>query len=180
MPVNGNNAISGSIQNSSNPQSIFVRIEDINSGCMAYTNFNLVVNPKPNIANPTPIALCDDNVADGSTQIDLTQANNQITQGNPSLNVTYHFTQNDADNGVNAIPSPYVNTLQTEQLFVRVIDTNTGCSTTTTIDIIVLDRPVVNHNLPPLNACDNNDDGFAFFDLTQVIPDLLQGLTGID
>ncbi|MCK0108970.1 T9SS type B sorting domain-containing protein [Flavobacteriaceae bacterium S0825] len=176
---NNVNAILVPIQNTVNPQPIFVRIEDINSGCMAYTNFNLVVNPLPNIVDPTPIRLCDDAIADGSTQIDLTQADNEITQGNPNLNVTYHFTQNDADNGINAIPSPYVNTQQSEQLFVRVIDTNTGCVSTTDIFIIVQDRPVVNHNLPPINACDNDDDGFAFFDLTEVIPDLLQGLTGV-
>ena len=176
---NNTNAILAPIQNTLSPQPIFVRIEDVNSGCMAYASFNLVVNPLPNIVNPIPIKLCDDNIADGSTQIDLTQADNQITQGNPNLNVTYHYTQNDADNGANAIPSPYVNTLQSEQLFVRVVDTNTSCSTTTTIEIIVMDRPVVNHNLPPLNACDNDDDGFAFFDLTEVIPDLLQGLTGV-
>lgn len=176
---NNTNAILAPIQNTSNPQPVFVRIEDANGGCMAYTNFNLVVNPLPNIVDPTPIRLCDDAVADGSTQIDLTQADNQITQGNPALSVTYHFSQIDADNGINAIPSPYVNTVQSEQLFVRVIDTNTGCANTTDIHIIVLDRPNVNANLPPLNACDNDDDGFAFFDLTQVIPDLLQGLTGV-
>jgi len=176
---NNINPIIAPIQNTINPQSIFVRIEDMNSGCMAYTNFNLIVNSLPQIINPTPIKLCDDAVADGSTQIDLTQADNQITQGNPNLIVSYHFTQNDADYGINAIPSPYVNTLQSEQLFVRVINSNTGCINTTTLVIIVMDRPVVNHNLPPLNACDNDDDGFAFFDLTEVIPDLLQGLTGV-
>ncbi|TJY32851.1 T9SS type B sorting domain-containing protein [Pontimicrobium aquaticum] len=176
---NNVNPITNPIQNTSNPQSIFVRVEDIDSGCMAYTNFNLVVNPLPNIVNPTPIKLCDDAIADGSTQIDLTQADNQITQGNPNLVVTYHYTQNDANSGINAIPSPYVNTQQSEQLFVRVANTNTDCATTTTIDVIVMDRPTVNHNLPPLNACDSDDDGFAFFDLTEVIPDLLQGLTGV-
>ena len=176
---NNANAITAPIQNTTNPQTIFVRIEDINSGCMAYTNFNIAVNPLPNIVDPAPIVLCDDAVADGSTQIDLTQADNEITQGNPALSVTYHFSQIDADSGINAIPSPYVNTLQSEQLFVRVVNTNTGCVKTTNINIDILDRPVVNPNLPPLNACDNDDDGFAFFDLTQVIPDLLQGLTGV-
>jgi len=176
---NNTNAILTPIQNTINPQPIFVRIEDINSGCMAYTSFNLVVNPLPNIVNPTPIVLCDDTVADGSTQIDLTQADSEITQGNPALSVTYHLSQIDADNGINAIPSPYVNTLQSEELFVRVINTNTGCVNTTNINITVLDRPIVNPNLPPINACDNDDDGFAFFDLTAIVPDLLQGLTGV-
>ncbi|MCF6295554.1 MAG: T9SS type B sorting domain-containing protein [Flavobacteriaceae bacterium] len=176
---NNTNAITNPIQNSSNPQTIYVRIEDTNGGCLAYTNFNLVVNPLPQITAPTPIVVCDDAIADGSTQIDLTQADAEITQGDTNLIVSYHYTQNDADNGNNPIPSPYVNTLPNEQLFVRVQDSTTDCYSTTTISITVLDRPNVNINIPPLNACDSDNDGFAFFDLTTVISDILQGLTGV-
>jgi len=176
---NNLNAITNPIQNTTNPQTIYVRIEDLDSGCMAYANFRLVVNKLPQINSPTPITICDDSISDGSTTIDLTQSDFQITSGNPNLNVTYHFTQNEADTGINAIPSPYVNTLQNELLFVRVINANTGCVNTTTINISVLDRPVINSNIPPLNACDGDDDGFANFDLTQVLPNLLGGLTGV-
>ncbi len=51
---------------------------------------------------PTPI--------DGSTIFNLSLADAKITQGNGSLSVTYHYTQIDADAGINAIPQPYVNT----------------------------------------------------------------------
>ncbi len=176
---NNANAITTPIQNSSNPQTIYVRIEDTNGGCLAYTNFNLVVNPLPQITAPTPIVVCDDAIADGSTQIDLAQADAEITQGDTNLIVSYHYTQNEAITGNNPIPSPYVNTLPNEQLFVRVQDSTTGCYTTTTISITVLDSPNVNANIPPLNACDSDNDGFAFFDLTTVISDILQGLTGV-
>jgi gliding motility-associated-like protein len=176
---NNTNAITNPIQNSSNPQTIYVRIEDTNGGCLAYTSFNLVVNQLPQIIPPTPIVVCDDTIADGSTQIDLTQSDAEITQGNANLIVSYHYTQNEAENSINPIPSPYVNTLPNEQLFIRVQDSTTGCYTTTTINITVLDRPNVNANIPPLNACDSDDDGFAFFDLTTVISDILQGLTGV-
>lgn len=176
---NNINPIIGPIQNTSNPQTIFVRVEDINSGCMAYANFNLIVNPLPQIVIPTPLTECDGVVSDGYAQFDLTQADNEITQGNPNLNVSYHYSQNEADNGINPIPSPYVNTLPTEQLFVRIIDVNTGCVNTTTITLEVLDNPVVNADIEPLDACDSDDDGFAFFDLTSVIVDILQGLTNV-
>ena len=36
---NGNNPILTSIQNTSNPQIIFVRIEDIDNGCLAFLTF---------------------------------------------------------------------------------------------------------------------------------------------
>ena len=177
---NNINPITTPIQNNSSPQPIFIRVEDINSGCMAYSSFNLVVNPLPQIVQPTPLLLCDDNVADGQTLIDLTQFDSEITQENPSLRVTYHFTPIEAENGINPIPSPFVNTIPDEQqLFVRVINQQTGCYSTTTASVIILEQPQVNTNLPPLNACDTDDDGFAFFDLTSIIPDLLQDLTGV-
>lgn len=176
---NNLNAITNPIQNTTNPQSIYVRIEDVDSGCMAYADFNLIVNQLPQVATPTPIIICDDSISDGSTTIDLTQSDFEITSGDSNLNVTYHFTQNDANTGNNAIPSPYVNTLPNELLFVRVINTNTGCANTTTLNISILDRPAINTNIPPLNACDADDDGFANFDLSQVLPNLLQGLTGV-
>src|SRR5690606_41004428 len=82
---NNLNAITAPIQNSSNPQTIFIRIEDITNGCLAYANFNLVVNPLPNITDPQPLEICDDATADGFTEIDLTQADDEITNSNPNL-----------------------------------------------------------------------------------------------
>lgn len=177
---NNINAITTSISNTLNPQTIYVRIIDIDTGCLAYTNFNLIVNELPNIVPPTPMEVCDDNPIDGFTIFDLAIADNEITQGNTSLVVTYHFTQIDADSGINAIPLPYVNTNPNETLYVRVINPNTGCVSTTTISLTVLVPPSVNPgNAPPLNACVQDDNGFGTFDLTEILPDLLAGLTGV-
>src|SRR5690554_5456683 len=176
---NNLNAITAPIQNSSNPQTIFIRIEDITNGCLAYANFNLVVNPLPNITDPQPLEICDDATADGFTEIDLTQADDEITNSNPNLIVTYHYSQVDADAGTNPIASPYVNTNQTEQLFVRVTDANTGCLSITTIIVTVLDNPAINMDPQTINACEQDGDGFDSFDLSTVITDILDGLTGV-
>lgn len=176
---NNSNPITGVIQNTGNPQTIFVRIEDTNSGCLSYAEFNLIVNPLPNISTPTPIVLCDDGAADGSTNIDLSTINNEVTQGDNSLIVSYHYSQNDADSGINQIPSDYVNSNPNETLFIRVEDPNTGCYSLTTLSITVIDRPVVNVDPEPINGCDDDDDGFTNFDLTSSIDDILQGLTGV-
>ena len=55
----GLNAISGSIENTSSPQTIYVRIEDVDNGCLAFSNFDLIVNPLPTINDPTPLEVCD-------------------------------------------------------------------------------------------------------------------------
>ena len=178
--LNGTNPITAPIQNTSNPQTIFVKIEDTVNGCLAYQEFDLIVNPKPTITPPSALIVCDDSNSDGVTAIDLSQRDDEITNGNIDLLVTYHLTQSEADNGINAVPLPYVNINTTETLFVNVTDVNTGCSSTTTLDIEVLANPSINTEPQYIDACDSDHDGFANFDLTSVINDVLQGITGVN
>ncbi|MGS2726659.1 choice-of-anchor L domain-containing protein [Psychroserpens sp. BH13MA-6] len=177
---NDTNPIAGTIQNTSNPQTIFIRIEDITNGCLAFQNFNLVVNPLPEFTQPTLLSVCDDAISDGFTTIDLSQLDNDITNNNPDLVVTYHHTLADASSANNAIPMPYVNTNPNESLFVGITNTLTGCTSTTSLDIEVLNNPEINTDEHYLDACDSDHDGFANFDLTSVIDDVLEGLTGVN
>lgn len=177
---NNVNSITTPIQNTSNPQTIHVRIEDTDVGCLAFATINLVVGSLPAIINPQPFSLCDDEIIDGYTSFDLTQIDNLITSGQAGLVVTYHLTQADADNGVNAIASPYTNTsTPSELLYVRVTNVQSGCVSTTTVEIEVVDNPIVNPDPVYIDACDLNHDGFATFDLTQAINEILQGLTNV-
>ncbi len=178
--LNNTNSITTPIQNTSNPQRIYIRIEDSTNGCLAYSSFNLIVNDLPNITTPTYLTACDDLTADGLTQIDLTQKDTEITNGQTNLIVTYHYTQEDANTGNNPIASPYTNTATTEDLFVRVTNTQTGCVSTTTLTVTVLENPIINDTEDIyIDACDPQHDGFATFDLTSIIEDILHGLTGV-
>ncbi|WP_439151956.1 choice-of-anchor L domain-containing protein [Winogradskyella sp.] len=176
---NSFNPITSPIQNTTNPQVVHVRIEDTTNGCLAFSTINLVVNALPNIVDPSPLDICDDQTADGFTTIDLSVKDDEITNGQANTIVTYHSTVTDAANGANALPMPYVNTNSNEQVFVRVQNSQTGCVSTTTLDINVLDNPVINTNDHYIDACDADHDGFADFDLTSVIPDVLQGFTNV-
>lgn len=178
----GNNAITSPIQNSSLTQPIFVRIDDLDSGCVAYSTFNIVVNTIPNITNPTNLAICDsdNDPSDGFTTIDLSVKNDEITSGDTNLIVTYHYNNLDASNGNNPVPIPYINTnTPTESLFVRVVNATTGCYTTSTLTVDITNSPIVNREPIPLDGCDADHDGTDTFDLTQAISDILQGLTGV-
>ncbi|MEZ4793073.1 MAG: choice-of-anchor L domain-containing protein [Gelidibacter sp.] len=177
--LNNVNPITNPIQNSTNNQIIYIRIEDVDNGCLAYSSFHLVVNPLPSITPPTPLMICDDAVADGITQIDLTQSNDEIINGQTDLIVTYHHTQAAADAGVNAIPMPYVNTTPNGQVFVRVANSLTGCFITTTLSYSVVSSPDINYDDLYIDACDQDHDGMSDFDLTSVIDDVLQGLTDV-
>lgn len=175
----GINAITTPIQNTSNPQIIYVRIEDTNNGCLAFSTINLIVHPLPTITDPTPLEVCDDQTADGFTTIDLSVKDDEITNGQTSLVVSYHSTATDAETGNNPLPMPYVNTNVSEQVFVSVQNPQSGCISTTTLDITVLDNPVINTDDHYIDACDADHDGFAEFDLTSIIPDVLQGITNV-
>ncbi|WP_299525432.1 T9SS type B sorting domain-containing protein [Winogradskyella sp.] len=176
---NGIDPITGPIQNVTNPDIIYVRIEDTDNGCLAFSTINLVVNSLPSIIDPTPLEVCDDQTADGFTTIDLNIKNDEITNGQANLVVTYHSSAIDAATGNSPLTMPYVNTSVNEQVFVRVQNPQTGCISTTSLDITVLDNPVINTDDHYIDACDADHDGFANFDLTTVIPDVLQGLTGV-
>lgn len=178
---NGVNSITTPIQNTSNPQTIHVRIDDLDSGCLAFSTINLVVNPQPTITDPTPLEICDTQDPDGFTEFDLTVKYNEITNGNSNYLVTYHYTQSDADSGSNPVFSPYTNiNPYNEQLFVRVIDITTGCVNTTTLALTVFDNPQINTtDSHYIDACDSEHDGYATFDLATIIPDVLQGITGV-
>ncbi len=179
---NNTNEIITPIPNSSNPLEIYVSIENTNTGCFSYAPFNLVVNTLPTISTPSPLDVCDnDGTPDNITAIDLTTKNDEITAGDPNLSVTYHFLQNDANSGNNPISIPYTNstTPTSFSVFVRVQNTLTGCFTTTTLDVNVRNSPDVSTDIQYIDACDADHDGFANFDLTQVINNVLQGLTGV-
>ncbi len=177
---NNVNAISSTIQNTVNPQPIYVRIEDVDNGCLAFTSFNLVVNPLPVIVDPTPLNVCDDSTADGFTEIDLTVKNDEISNGQSNLDISYHYSQVDAANNENPIFSPYINTNTTDVIYIRVENSETGCLSYTSLTVNVQENPIPTVSTIILDACDGDHDGFSSFDLNDALADITQGLSGID
>ncbi|OUR90828.1 hypothetical protein A9Q87_12820 [Flavobacteriales bacterium 34_180_T64] len=160
----GLNALLSPYLNTSNPQTIYIRLTNGLTGCADTGTFNLIVNPLPQLVVPTALEVCDDGTPDGLTQIDLTLKNSEISGNNPNYSVTYYFSQADADAGLNALAIPYTNTSNPQTIYVRVQDIVTGCYTTTTLDLVVEQAPIA--NVPtPLEYCDPDSDGFGVFTL---------------
>ena len=164
-----------SYQNLSNPQTIYVRLEDINNGCVNVGEFNLIVGLPPVITQPTPLEKCDDEVADQITGFDLTIKNDEITAGNIDWEVIYYETQEDALSGINNIENPesYTNTAiggnaaNPQTLHVAVIN-NEGCVAYTTLTIRVLPNPTPSTDPADIELCDydNPGDQIEVFDIT--------------
>ena len=185
------NAISTPLaySNISNPQTVWVRVEYPVTGCEKLTSLELIVNPLPVIVQPTPLALCDDAVADSFTSFDLTLKNTEITVGDGSLEVVYYTTFVDAESATNAIADPTAYTNQAigtaapnpQTLHVRVTDLDTGCYDLTTLTIRVLPNPTPSPDPMDLELCDdtNSGDGFEVFDLTTEEIFILNGELGV-
>lgn len=177
--VTQNATISGPILNSTSPQIIFARVENTDTGCLGYTFFNLVVNPLPEYNEPLVINICDDNVADGITTINFDDITTSIMTSNPNFEVSYHNTQTDAELGESPISEPYSSTGASDVIYIRLINTESGCFNILPLTINVLENPVLNTEIQWINACETDGDGFDVFDITSVTNDILQGLTGV-
>src|SRR5690606_11388552 len=79
----GVGALTSPYNNVSNPQTIYVRVEDINavgtgSGCFATTSFDLVISGPTPTATSADMELCDDISRDGFESFILTDNNVNI------------------------------------------------------------------------------------------------------
>lgn len=172
-----NNTPITSIQNSSNPQIIYVRLES-DTGCLAYAPINLIVNSIPPLPTLTPFIVCDeDEIRDQTTALGLTSLDSTLMNGNPNLEVSYHNSQAEAESGNNPLANNFSSS--SVQLFARIFDPNTGCINTTPIDVSVHNIPQLNTEPIFLDACDPDHDGFASFDLETALPFVIGNLSGL-
>ncbi|WP_339753705.1 gliding motility-associated C-terminal domain-containing protein [uncultured Winogradskyella sp.] len=134
------NAVS-SIYNSSG-ETLIIRVEDTDAatngylGCRSLSEVELIVNARPAITQPADFIVCDDidGSVDGVTEFDLTSIDDEITT-NPDVVITYHTSQDDAENSTGAILGLYSSGGET--IYVRAENTITGCYDTTSFNLEV-------------------------------------------
>jgi len=165
--------------NTSTPQSIYVRVTNDLTGCYAIVDFTIAVSPLPDVVAVTDFIACELN-NDGFYDFDLTMKDAEVLNGqDPALfTVTYHVSQQDADDLMNALVSPYTNTSNPQQIFVAITNNDTGCSISTpSFNIEVQEAAEANGDMLPIleQVCDDEMDGdndpannSAQFDLTPV------------
>ncbi|WP_230935006.1 choice-of-anchor L domain-containing protein, partial [Psychroserpens luteolus] len=175
------NPIPSPYTNISNPQTIHVRIAENTQECFDLTSFDLVFTDLTINDAVTPIDECDDN-NDGFAMFTLTERDDEVIGAldETTVTVTYHLSQDDANNDVNPLPIPYTNLVPTNQIiYVRVeANVDAGCFNTTTLELRVSPIPVP---IVPttFEVCDDNNDGFAMFDLTTKDAEILGLQTGV-
>jgi hypothetical protein len=168
--------------NISNPQTIFIRVVDIIYGCFVTTSMDLIVQSAPAANTPPVLEYCDAD-ADGFGVFTLNEVDSEITSGQTGLIVTYHETQADAENNVNAITGDYNNIVQYQQtIYVRVESATitTACATYLELLLVVNDVPQIETEPSALEVCDNDTDGFGLFDLSLANEEILNGLDPLE
>ena len=145
-----------------------------NGNCKATTTFDIQVFESPMPAtNIQPITACDNTSfgtdSDGRIIFDLTQRENEILNGQSSSVFTVEYYTDSALLNIIAAPNNYINTTSTETIYVKVFNTqNPSCEATTSFQIEVFSLPVVNSPVV-LKQCDDNNDGYSAFNLTEAI-----------
>lgn len=107
---------------------------------------------------PSSLDVCD-NDNDGFSTFDLTQVEMELFNGQTGVTATYHLTQADADSNINPIATPtaFTNTtVNTQTIYVSVVNTMSGCSKTEQFIINSFVSPLVNINTSiPYEVCPN-------------------------
>lgn len=161
----GSNEIinSSNFTNTSNPQTIYIRLENALTGCFTTSNFSLTVTPFQT-QNPINIESCD-NDNDGFATFNLLENNSVLTNGDPDIVVTYHPTNNDTT----TLPNNYTNQVAftNETLWAKINDSSSNCYAFKPFDIIINSAPVA--LATQLTQCDFEvfPDGLTTFNLNE-------------
>ncbi|HIP37731.1 MAG TPA: T9SS type B sorting domain-containing protein, partial [Crocinitomix sp.] len=174
------NALSGQFdlplfyENSNNPQIVWMRFEDLDTGCIGVSSFEIAVFQTPIAHLITDWFVCDDD-GDGFYEFDLLSLESDILNGQNGnfIDISFHHSMDDVINNVNQLPSNYTNETSfiVEEIFVRVENNlHTECYDATSFHIKVFNTPIANQ-LDDWIVCD--DDGFYEFDLNTLHQNIL-------
>ena len=182
--TSGENEITFPYNNISNPQTIFVRVYNSeNPNCFAVNSFNVEIFNTPKIHSLNNFEICDNqgDVSDGIATIQLGDLIPTIRgdQDATQTRVSFHASQNDANNGFNELPLNYTNTSAVnETIFVRIENTlNPACFSTGSFSLIINPIPIANQT--SIVQCDEDGipEGFTIFNLTNHISEITDNIS---
>ena len=146
-------------------ETVFVRLYDTTTTCYTTEEITLEIVTAPQVLEDT-FEYCDFENTGTENMVDLTQFTSDIIGTQQNVTITYHATQNDVDNNVQAITEIDINNSQTVYIRLSAPD---SCSLVDTITINLINSPIVtNVNVV---VCDNvaagNSLGEEYYDLTE-------------
>lgn len=158
-------------------ETIYVRVEDVMTFCYDTTSFTVSAVGLPKVGTLNPLVFCDVD-GGGQAMFDLEDIANEIIKGDPTLEVTFHLTYEDALNDVLPQSSIEFN-VKRQAVFARVdhVKEVLDCSVIVEVPILFKQSPVLKKN-SVLKLCDmkGEADGLMAFNLTVAEQEVLNGL----
>ena len=141
----GDNAVTFpfSYTNIVNPQTIFIRVQDITDGSYSTTSLDLILNPTPIIGTPQNLSI-EQIPFIGTSVFDLTTNENELVNGLTGATVVYYTSLADAQNNTNQISNPNVfsgNNGQT--IWARVELATTPCASFASFQLYITNPDIV-------------------------------------
>ncbi|MFK7749812.1 MAG: T9SS type A sorting domain-containing protein [Kordia sp.] len=122
-------------------------------------------NPLPSIGNISNFFIQGTDES-GIATFDLTSKIPEITNGSPDLVVTFYESATDAQANTNAIANPtsYQNMVNLQNIYIRVQNANTGCSSVSGFVLEVISQSIIYCNTDPgiTTFCYGNNDSTQF------------------
>ena len=171
------------VQNTSNPQQLFARIENkLNTNCFETTSFQLIVNPLPEVDYEVSLKQCDTDT-DGITDFNLIEANPLISANYINETFTYYRTEAKANSGLLGdqitTPTAYANPTSLNSVIYARVETVYGCFRISKVNLVVGATLIPSSFQLDYFVCDNtaadndNSNGIATFDFSDATAKIL-------
>ncbi|WP_405573130.1 T9SS type B sorting domain-containing protein [Winogradskyella sp. Asnod2-B02-A] len=148
--------------NTTNPQTLFVKIVDNTTQC--YNSTTLIINSNYSVVSSNTYEICDTDF-DGNYTFNLTELNSLVVSDVTDLNFQYYTSQTNAETQNESITGDYTIPNNNHSVFVRV-ENSFGCVYITSVLVSYRADAIVNNITDILKACDDDLDTFTAFDLT--------------
>lgn len=125
--------------NVTNPELIFIRVDDNATGNFNITTGNLIVETLPVVNNLQTFTYCGSITATGEVQVDLYDIEPFMSNGQNNLLFTYFLSQQDADSNSNPLSTTFIHQANSPvDLFIRV-QTSLNCHIVINVVAILTD-----------------------------------------
>jgi gliding motility-associated-like protein len=150
-------------RNTTTPETVFVLIEDPVSGCYGSNSFELRID-RDVMGTDVVYEVCTDTA--GFPEVNLADINDLVTNSGNASTIKYYPTLIDAQTEINEIFSPFQLMQDVTDIVARIDDSEGACFVISHVTIDTKPRLTLLSNTAFIDACDNDRDGFAVFDLT--------------
>jgi len=144
------------------------------AGCTLTDEIVLGLTPNP-VLNLATLTICETGFGSGTGGFNLNEANAQLVATPANYTFTYHNTLADAAAGVNTLPNAY--TSITKTIYVRVLETATGCFSTKEVNLVVKSlAPAVSVPANNLGFCEDAAPTIADLQISQATIDYVTAM----